>query len=41
MTFLLKNAQDDKSYDIGVFESKESIYKFIESIPFVKKEYFS
>ncbi|MEG2789186.1 MAG: hypothetical protein RR942_15340 [Romboutsia sp.] len=38
MSYLLKIEQYEKSYDIGVFESEESIYKFIESIPFVKKE---
>ncbi len=41
MPFLLKIEQDEKSYDVGVFASEESIYKFIESIPFVKKEVFS
>lgn len=41
MSFLLKIKQNEKSYDIGVFSSRESIYKFIESIPFVRKEYFS
>ncbi|MEG2056601.1 MAG: hypothetical protein RRZ84_01670, partial [Romboutsia sp.] len=40
MSFLLKIEQDEKSYDVGVFASEESIYKFIESIPFVKKEVF-
>ncbi|MFR4162091.1 MAG: hypothetical protein ACLT0R_05760 [Paraclostridium sordellii] len=41
MTYLLKIEQFERSYDIGVFKSEESIYKFIESIPFVKKEVFS
>ncbi|CEP97540.1 Uncharacterised protein [[Clostridium] sordellii] len=41
MSYLLKIEQYEKSYDIGVFKSEESIYKFIESIPFVKKEVFS
>lgn len=41
MSYLLKIEQYEKSYDIGVFESEESIYKFIESIPFVKKEVIS
>lgn len=41
MSFLLKINQDEKSYDVGVFESEKAIYKFIESIPFVKKEIFS
>ncbi|CEP41757.1 hypothetical protein [Paraclostridium sordellii] len=40
MTYLLKIEQFERSYDIGVFKSEESIYKFIESIPFVKKEVF-
>lgn len=38
MRYLLKISQWEKSYDIGVFESEQSIYNFIESIPFVKKE---
>ena len=41
MAYLLKIEQFERSYDIGVFKSEESIYKFIESIPFVKKEVFS
>lgn len=41
MAYLLKIEQFEKSYDIGVFESEESIYKFIDSIPFVKKEVIS
>lgn len=41
MSYLLKIEQYEKSYDIGVFESEKSIYKFIESIPFVKKEVLS
>ena len=41
MSYLLKIEQYEKSYDIGGFESEESIYKFIESIPFVKKEIIS
>ncbi|MDK0696016.1 hypothetical protein P5E93_15530 [Clostridium perfringens] len=41
MTFLLKVKQYEKIYDIGGFESEESIYKFIESIPFTKKEIIS
>ncbi|MBO3445263.1 MULTISPECIES: hypothetical protein [Clostridia] len=41
MSYLLKIEQYEKCYDIGVFESEESIYKFIESIPFVKKEVLS
>lgn len=41
MSFILKIEQNEKGYDVGVFESEESIYKFIESIPFVKKEVFS
>ncbi|CEP90274.1 Uncharacterised protein [[Clostridium] sordellii] len=40
MAYLLKIEQFERSYDIGVFKSEESIYKFIESIPFVKKEVF-
>lgn len=40
MSFLLNINQDEKSYDVGVFESEEAICKFIESIPFVKKKYF-
>ena len=40
MSYLLKIEQYERSYDIGVFKSEESIYKFIESIPFVKKEVF-
>ncbi|MFR3558126.1 MAG: hypothetical protein ACLTUN_06270 [Paraclostridium sordellii] len=40
MSYLLKIEQFERSYDIGVFKSEESIYKFIESIPFVKKEVF-
>ncbi|CEJ73134.1 Uncharacterised protein [[Clostridium] sordellii] len=40
MAYLLKIEQYERSYDIGVFKSEESIYKFIESIPFVKKEVF-
>ncbi|MCC0649032.1 hypothetical protein [Clostridioides sp. ZZV15-6598] len=38
MTYLLKINQNERSYDIGVFESEQSIFKFIEKIPFVKKE---
>ncbi|MEG1141871.1 MAG: hypothetical protein RSE41_05425 [Clostridia bacterium] len=41
MTYLLKIEQDEKSYDIGVFKNEESIYKFVESIPFVRKEVIS
>ncbi|MFR8870827.1 MAG: hypothetical protein ACLVIH_12665 [Paraclostridium sordellii] len=41
MAYLLKIEQFERSYDIGVFKSEESIYKFIESIPFVKKEVFT
>ncbi|MEG0855256.1 MAG: hypothetical protein RSG52_02130 [Terrisporobacter sp.] len=41
MSYLLKIEQYEKNYDIGIFESEESIYKFIESIPFVKKEFIS
>lgn len=41
MSYLLKIKQYEKSYDIGVFETEELIYKFIESIPFVKKEVIS
>ncbi|MRZ30575.1 hypothetical protein GKD08_17725 [Paeniclostridium sordellii] len=41
MAYLLKIEQFERSYDIGGFESEESIYKFIESIPFVKKEIIS
>ncbi|QYE99058.1 hypothetical protein [Paraclostridium sordellii] len=40
MSYLLKIEQFERSYDIGIFKSEESIYKFIESIPFVKKEVF-
>lgn len=38
MAYLLKINQWEKNYDIGIFKSKQSIYNFIESIPFVKKE---
>lgn len=38
MPYILKINQWDKNYDIGIFESTESIYKFIESIPFVRKD---
>lgn len=41
MSYLLKIEQYEKSYDVGVFKSEKSIYKFIESIPFVKKEVLS
>ncbi|MDU6114580.1 MAG: hypothetical protein E6649_09185 [Paeniclostridium sordellii] len=41
MSYLLKIKQYEKSYDIGGFEREESIYKFIESIPFVKKDIIS
>ena len=41
MSYLLKIVQDEKSYDVGVFETEESICKFIESIPFVRKEVVS
>ncbi|MEG0353692.1 MAG: hypothetical protein RSD26_11230 [Cellulosilyticaceae bacterium] len=41
MSYLLKIEQYEKSYDIGVFETEEAICKFIESIPFVKKEVIS
>ncbi|MEF9959420.1 MAG: hypothetical protein RR090_09385 [Niameybacter sp.] len=41
MSYLLKVKQYEKSYDIGVFETEESICKLIESIPFVKKEVIS
>ncbi|MEG1635970.1 MAG: hypothetical protein RR324_00500 [Cellulosilyticaceae bacterium] len=41
MSYLLKIKQYEKTYDIGVFETEELIYKFIESIPFVKKEVIS
>lgn len=41
MSYLLKIGQYERSYDIGVFQSEESIYKFIEGIPFVKKEVIS
>lgn len=41
MSYLLKIEQYEKSYDVGVFKSEKSIYKFIESIHFVKKEVLS
>ncbi|ALP04302.1 hypothetical protein PCZ31_2383 [Clostridioides difficile] len=37
MLYLLKINQFEKSYDIGIFKNEQSIYKFIEKIPFVKK----
>ena len=36
--YILKIKQYEKIYDVGIFETEESIFKFIESIPFVKKE---
>lgn len=36
--YLLKMCQWEKNYDIGIFESEQSIYQFINKIPFVKKE---
>lgn len=38
--YILKIKQYEKNYDVGIFETEESIFKFIESIPFVKKEIF-
>nr|SUY25429.1 Uncharacterised protein [Clostridioides difficile] len=38
MLYLLKINQFEKSYDIGIFKNEQSIYKFIEKIPFVKKD---
>lgn len=38
MAYLLEIQQYEKHYVVGTFEKEESIYKFIDSIPFVKKE---
>ncbi len=38
--YILKIKQYEKIYDVGIFETEESIFKFIESIPFVKKRNF-
>lgn len=38
MAYLLKINQDNKSYDIGVFKSEESVVEFIEKFPCVKKD---
>ena len=38
MAYLLEIQQYERHYVIGTFEKEESIYKFIDSIPFVKKE---
>ncbi|MGL4738379.1 MAG: hypothetical protein ACRCW2_13090, partial [Cellulosilyticaceae bacterium] len=38
MCYLLKIKQDERTYDIGVFKSEETINQFVEGIPFVKKE---
>lgn len=40
MSYLLEIHQGDKRSFVGTFKNKESIYNFIESIPFVKKEIF-
>lgn len=38
MSYLLKINQFERSYDIGIFKNEQSIHKFIEKIPFVKKD---
>lgn len=38
MSYLLEIHQDDTRYVVGTFKSEKSIQKFIEKVPFIKKE---